>query len=896
MLTSILKTKHLIPQPKPRVVIRQRLQQLLANALSQPMIFLAAPAGFGKSTLVSTWLHNLPPQTVGDILWLALDENDNNLAHFLLALATAVEPLEIRFGASPGETLLTLMQSKAIASSTVLVNTLQPLLPRLTGPLLLVLDDYQFITDRAIHTTLLFLSQHLAPHLRLLVLSRALPPPPLARLRAHGQMALLEGQDLRFTLEETTRYFHQTIGLHLSEAQLALLAQRTEGWIAGLQLAALALQDRPYDERGPFIARFNGEAREVFDYLVEEVLHRHPADTQRFLLQTAFLHDLNGSLCDAVTGRNDGTATLEALTRNQAFIIPLVDQPPSQKILHSQRSWYRYHPLWREALLAYTRRNEPDWHSQLYRRAATWYETEGDLEQAVRYWQAAQDEKAIVHLIERHGNHLWTHADMVAICEWAGSLSEEVRQQHPHLLLFYAWALLMVGNYTGAEVNLQAAAARLAERHNPPPELVAIHHIVTASLLLPGAPEQSVQHYAKATRLLPVSSQNWRGAIDLGQGFAYLGLNDLACAATSFSDAIQSNRQAGNLYAAVYAAYHLGRTQMTQCALQKAQATFGYARDMADREAGSARLLISWAFLGLADVAFERNEFDQAVAYTAPAMQIGQQRQNRETLVRCQLLLARIHHAKAENNQALPLLHQAELIAQEGSLYDLLQSIQLLQAHIYLAAHQFTRVNTLLTHLQANARGNGSEIELLWARVHMRRGDYAMARTLALPLYPMPQPSGLCLEVLILLASIEHHCGETVLALTYLQQALAQGWTEGYRRVFVAEGAPIVELLTAAHQQAVATEQMTMLLVLMEQQHRTQPVREELAVDLLDPLSDAEVMILHLVARGLSNQQIADARKVTLNTIKWHLKNIYNKLGVSSRTAAVARAQTRHWI
>src|SRR5579872_6932168 len=376
----ILATKLYLPRFRPNVVSRPRLLERLNEGLHRKLTLIAAPAGFGKTTLISEWVAFIERPTA----WLSLDEGENDPTRFLAYLVAAVQTI----APTLGEGVMGVLQSSQPPPPEAILTALLNEIISLPDPFVLVLDDYHMIDAKTVDMTLAFLVEHLPPQMHLVMATREDPHLPLARLRARGHLTELRAADLRFTASEAAAFLKQAMGLNLSAADIAALEDRTEGWIAGLQLAALSMQG--HQDVAGFICECAGDHRYIVDYLVEEVLQRQPAPVRSFLLQTSILDRLNGPLCDAVTGQEEGNARLEALERGNFFVVPLDDT----------RHWYRYHHLFADVLSAHLRAEQPDQLAPLHRRASEWYEQNGSVADAIRHALEASDFGRAADLVE----------------------------------------------------------------------------------------------------------------------------------------------------------------------------------------------------------------------------------------------------------------------------------------------------------------------------------------------------------------------------------------------------------------------------------------------------------------------------------------------------------------
>ena len=462
MSTPILATKLYIPPPRPKIVLRPRLIERLNYGLSssRKLTLISASAGFGKTTLVSEWIAALTPSPlpVGEglgvrVAWLSLDEGDNDSIRFLTYLVTALQTLAPNMGAG----VITVLQSPQPPPIESILTALLNEITTIPDNFIFVLDDYHIIDSKPVDSAIAFLLEHLPPQMHLVVTTREDPQFPLARLRARGQLTELRAVDLRFTPSEAAEFLNQMMGLNLSAEDIVALEARTEGWITGLQLAALALQGslsmqgHASRDTSRFIQSFTGSHRFVLDYLVEEVLRRQPKHIRSFLLQTSILERLSGSLCDAVTGQKDGRGILETLERGNLFIVPLDDQ----------RQWYRYHHLFTEVLLAHALEEQPGQIPLLHKRASAWYEQNDLPAEAIRHALTARDFERAAGLIEKAYPAMDASLQSVVWLGWVRKLPDEVVRARPVLSVDYARALMDNGEFESGKPWLQEAEQRL---------------------------------------------------------------------------------------------------------------------------------------------------------------------------------------------------------------------------------------------------------------------------------------------------------------------------------------------------------------------------------------------------------------------------------------------------
>jgi LuxR family transcriptional regulator, maltose regulon positive regulatory protein len=436
-VTSILATKLYLPRLRPNVVSRPRLLERLNDGLHRKLTLVSAPAGFGKTTLISEWVKRIERPTA----WLSLDEGENDPARFLAYLVAALQTI----AANIGEGVLDVLQSSQPPPPEAILTALLNDLTTIRDHFVLVLDDYHVIDAKPIDQALTFLLDHLPPQMHLVITTREDPQLPLARLRGRGQLTELRAADLRFTRFEAAAFLNQVMGLSLSAEDIAALEDRTEGWIVGLQLAALSMQG--HQDIAGFIRAFAGDHRYIVDYLVEEVLQRQPEPVRSFLLQTSILDRLSGPLCDAVTGQEEGNVRLEALERGNFFVVPLDDK----------RHWYRYHHLFAEVLAAHLMEEQPDQVSTLHRRASAWYERHGSPSDAIRHALAAEDFGRAADLVELAVPAMRQNRQEATVLGWLKALPGELVRIRPVLSVHYAGTLLVSGELEGVEARLQDA-------------------------------------------------------------------------------------------------------------------------------------------------------------------------------------------------------------------------------------------------------------------------------------------------------------------------------------------------------------------------------------------------------------------------------------------------------
>ncbi|HEX6736733.1 MAG TPA: tetratricopeptide repeat protein, partial [Vicinamibacteria bacterium] len=608
---GLLRTKLYIPPPRPDLVPRPRLLGRLEAGLRGRLTLLAAPAGSGKTTLLSAWRAQ-PSGSAVPLAWVSLDAGDNDPVRFLGYLAAALDALDPGIAADA----LALLRSPRRPPETILTALLNALaaLPR---DAVLVLDDYHAIEAPDVHRALAALLEHLPPRLHLVVSSREDPPLPLARLRARGELLELRAADLRFTPAEAAAFLTGAMGLPLTAEQVAALGERTEGWAAGLQLAALSLRGR--QDAGTFIEAFAGSHRHLVDYLVEEVLERQPAPLQAFLLETAILERLCGPLCDAVTGRDGGQATLERLEAANLFLVPLDDA----------RRWYRYHRLFADFLRARLVRSSSDRVAELHGRAATWHERSGLHPAAIGHALAARDVERAARLVGEAAEGCWKRGELTTLLGWLEALPADVVQDRPRVALAHAWTRFLLRSYDGAAV--EAMLARIAATLGPrgggapdgeasppvdPPELGALRGVLAAiRAAVASAREDAPRTIAlaqAALALLPQDQSYWRLAMGHGLGLAHDARGEALAAGRALADAIALAREAGDRYLALVATMNLARVRLAQGQLQAAAALCQRGLDLAAEQGGEHVPVAGSLRIALGRLRYEWNDLPGA--------------------------------------------------------------------------------------------------------------------------------------------------------------------------------------------------------------------------------------------------------------------------------------------
>ncbi|MGY1747335.1 helix-turn-helix transcriptional regulator, partial [Blastococcus sp. SYSU D00695] len=799
----LLSTKTHVPRRRRGSVARPRLTGRLSRG-DAALTLVSAPAGFGKTTLLTEWLA----ATAGErsTAWLALDERDDDPVTFwtylVTALRTAVD--------GAGDRALALL-SEPHASLDEVLATLVNELDALSEDVVLVLDDYHLIASREVHDRLAWLLERLPPTVRLVIATRADPALPLARLRARGELVEVRAADLRFTADEVSAYLTGAMGLPLTADDVAALDARTEGWIAALQLAALSMQDR--DDVAGFIAGFAGDDRYVVDYLVEEVLQRQPADVRDFLLSTAVLSRLSGPLCDVVTGRDGGAATLEALDRANLFLVALDDR----------RHWYRYHHLFADVLRARLLAERPDRVAELHRRASGWFAANGESGEAIRHALAGGDPERAAELVELALPAARQDRQETTLRHWFEQLPEHVLRDRPVLRAGYAGAILVHGEVAGVDEHLRAAERWLdevgtggaaaagadAELVRAVRSQVAVYRAALARLTgdLPG----TVTHAERVLELAGDDEHLVRGAAAGLLGLAHWTTGDLPAAHRWWTESRDRLHRAGHHADTLGVSIALADIDLARGRLRDARATYEAGLATAARQPGRVLRGAADMHVGLSEVFLERDDRAAARAHLAAAADLGDGAGLPQNRYRSTVATARLRAAEGDLDGAVALLDEAERLY-VGDLFPDVRPIPALRARMWVAQG---RVGDALGW--ARERGLSPDDEPSYLReyehatlarvllaVHADSGDpAALGRATALlerlvHAAETGERPGSVLQLSVLLAVARRAGDDDPGARTALERALTLAAPEGHARVFLDEGESLAPLLRAA--------------------------------------------------------------------------------------------------
>jgi LuxR family maltose regulon positive regulatory protein len=862
---------------------------MLEREAGRRLTLISAPAGFGKSTLLGEWLS----QEERPVAWVSLDEGDNDPARFLSYLVAALSTVEEGFE----EDILAALRSPGPPRIEALAGTLLNRVAGLPGGVDVVLDDYHAIESEGVHRIVAFLLENLPGGAHLVLSGRVDPPLPLARLRARGQMVRLGAADLAFTQEEARAFLRDVMGLDLSAGDVAKLDGRTEGWIAGLQLAALSMRDR--EDVSGFVESFSGSHRDVLDFLAEEVLSRQPANVKEFLLETSVLERMGGALCDAVTGRKGGQGMLERLERENLFVVALDDE----------RRWYRYHHLFADFLRGRLRRESPELTSGLHIRASEWNERNGRLSSAIEHALSAPDYGLAARLIEEGVEGAVERGEGATALRWLEALPTEAKRLRPRLFVEHAVALVITGRPDDAEPLLKEAERAASETTVDGEEgrfLLGFASAVRSwRARLRGDAPEAVGLARRALSLLPEGEAPVRiyAAVRLGDALRAVG--DLAAAGEAYAEAAETDRAAGHAYARLAAMAMLARVRAEQGRLREADQAFRRAlRLLADGgfEQSPAAGVVH---IGMADLLYERDDLDGAERALERGVDLAERTGDVGTLVWAYVALSRSKRARGDEGGALERASQAERAARESGADLQIAVAASWMARLRLDRGELAGAAALERERAASADGVSAAARavdrMTSARLLRARGRHREALSLLQESREAAEAEGRArdlVEILTLTALALWASNEKARAVDAIAEALELAAPEGYVRTYVDEGSRMVALLSEVLEsrwggrpgvpRRFPARYPKKLLTALE---RDQARAATSAARPPGPLSERELEVLRLIASGKSNRRIAEDLFVSMATVKTHTNNLYRKLDARSRTQAVARAR-----
>ncbi len=886
----LLNTKLHVPSVRPAHVQRVELIQKLDKLREYKLALIVASAGYGKTSLVSEWIAQSPLK----VAWFSIDAGDNDPVRFWDYVIAAIQTAHPDIG----EQSLTLLHEPQPLPIETILSTLINELSTRSDLLTVVLDDYHIIESSAIHDGLAFLVEHMPLQIRLIITTRTDPPLPLARMRVRSQLLELRSADLRFSPPQIATFFADVMGLTLTTDEIKALDTRVEGWIAGLQLAGLALQGKR--DTAEFIASFAGDHRYVLDYLGDEILDRLPDATQQFLLQTSILERLNADLCDTVTGARDSYSVLEHLERNHFFVVALDDKC----------QWYRYHRLFADFLYHRLKLKYPDRVKGLHQRASLWFERNGFQAEAISHALAAQDNERAAELVQGIAELLiWRRAEHNTLLGWLTALPDSVIQMYPRLYLYQAWVLQWTNQLSAAEQRIRDAENTVSHAVGSPDPLMA-GMLAAVHSTLAGLQQQFPETLSlsrKALELLPEEAVSWRcmAAINLGVTCAYIG--EIHEAVQVLSYAMELSQEIGSSFAMLSAFWHLSSLQTAQLTLSAAEKTCQQL-EQAAHIPGLQRFPTSgYVALLLGEISMERNDPEAAERYLLESAEQINPESFPLALLRAYVTLSHLKTLQGDTEGAEYYWQLAEQLERMSKLQGRATLLSISRARRWLEQGNLEAVEGWAAE---NRLGLDDEFSyhreayyLMLARLYLAKGNmadkalYLLARMVKRA--EDSQRNGSLIRALILQAVAFHADKDNQNAVESLARALVLAGAEQPLRVFADEGqliAPLLEKVLDMQRKGqlalpISSEYVARLLTTMGKNTPSPAPKRRAQGHLADALSTRELEVLRLLADGLESGEIAERLYIAVDTARTHIKNIYSKLDVHSRWEAIKRAE-----
>lgn len=914
-MEQLLATKLFIPPTRPGLIHRPRLVDQLTTGTYPgcKLILLIAPAGYGKTTLAAEWLGGLQVRASDDnqrnrVAWLTLDEGDNDPVRFFSYFFATLNQIE-GIKSVLGKGALGLLQSSQLPPPEMTLTSLINEIAAFSENIILVLDDYHLIDNRSIHDALSFFLENSPPQMHTVIATREDPHLPLPRLRIRGQMTELRAADLRFTPFEAAEYLNRVMGLELSADDITLLEARTEGWIAGLQLAALSM--RGNKDPTSLINSFTGSHRLVQDFLIDEVLSQQPENIQEFLLCTSILDQLTSSLCDAVTQQNNSQSILEYLERANLFIV-------SQ---NSERLSFRYHHLFADLLRVRLEHTHPERIPVLYNLASKWYEENGFADEAITYALRADDFKRAINLIEQHVDAIWALGEYTKLQRWLKALPDELVLSRPQLRIFRAWELFASGHPDAGQKLLRAAElvyepstelATVTESHEQvqPPGISGLEVRGRAAAIQAWIDAYQrdnitglIQHLRQALEYLPEGDLPWRSAVAITLADVYAFSGDIGSAYQVRLEALKACEASGNTYLFLYNSAKLALNLKVQGQLLQVKELCQQRVQFAYDNGISQSAVVGWLLAIWGEVLTETGDLDQASNLLEKSVLMTERGGDVGMLGWSYLGLTRVLFTRGDMVGAEKIVQKVNMIAQESIVPTWIMNLNAAwQSRIWLAqgksevAARWAQESGLEPDESSPYLNKYKNITL--ARILIVKGQYEESTRLLQGMLEESEVGGditRAIEILILQALALHAGGDTNRAVDMLDRALALAEPRGFYRIFVDEGQAMAHLLYKTLNRGIAPEYVNQLLRAFpgDESEQVEPSSSQVSeLGYIEPLSEREIEVLNLIAEGLTNPEIATRLVLSLYTVKTHTRNIYSKLGVNNRTQAVSKART----
>jgi len=885
MIPSILKTKLHIPVPLSNCIHRPRLMKKLEEGKSCKLTLVSAPAGFGKSTLVSDWIQRSSSSL---FTWLSLDDGENNPVRFLNYFIAAIKIIQEDLGTEALNILLSPGDLDVEAVLTALINQISDFSDDLT----LILDDYHVISSSEIDKVITFLLEALPENFHLIVVSRSDPNLPLSRMRSSGEMVEIRARDLRFTLEETAEFLDQTADLDLSVEDVMALETRTEGWIAGVKMAALSMMGRS-DPSG-FISTFTGSNRFILDYLMEEVLDRQSDEVKDFLLMTSILERMTPLLCDAILERIDSQKILKELDQSNLFLIPLDDD----------RVWYRYHHLFADLLRDRLKGSKPGLEISLYERASRWFEAEGAIIEAINYALMSNDPERVAQLVAGNILTLMEYGELNNLRRQLNLLPDKGPKSQPWLVVARVWVSAFSNQLDEIEPLLDEVESIIKQDQQAPDQESLAGYVAAARVHVAGVKgqfAQAIEYAQEALIKIPTDDLMARSWVSVALALNLYRSGNVVAADQALAEALSSSRPTGDSHVAVLALCTLAVVRRERGLLHSAEEILQEALDLTRTYAnrlGRSLPVAAYVHITLATILFEWNDLGAALSQAEKAIELSQQWREPDLQVSTYMHLARILSAIGKEEEMYDAIHQGMQIARGLSPWTadrwapLEALLHLRQGDLEAAERWASKVRDKRADSEEYIRSGYSD--LVMARILIAHSDPMKAQSLLTEQFEETQAGGMTgemIEVLIVQALAFQEGGEVDQALIILERALTIGEPEGFTRIFLNEGKSMAKLLQQAVARGIKKTYAKKLLAALESELRDKRLRISTpASELAEPLSTRELEVLGYLSTHLSSTEIAQELIISVNTVRSHIKSIYNKLNVHSRKQAVQRA------
>jgi len=899
MTDPLLRTKLYISPLRSEIVPRPRLIERLDTALGRKFTLLSAPAGFGKTTLLREWISNRDLSTA----WFSMDKGDNDPNRFWTYVVAALQTVEPQFGVNVLAALQTPQPAPIESLLVELINEIagfpsQPFGELVDRNLVLILDDYHLITESRVHDSLYFFLDHLPPLIHLVISSRSDPPWPMASLRARRMMTELRAEDLRFSSQEVTAFLNAIMKLDISPADVAALEKHTEGWIVGLQMAALSMQKR--SDISAFVQAFTGTHRFILDYLLEEVLDQQLPEYQEFLLKTSLLDQMNAQLCDAILDRSDSHAILAQLEQANLFLIPLDDQ----------RKWYRYHHLFSELLRNQSALIYPEEVRGLHSKASQWLEEQDFIDETIAHAFAAHDYQRVARLCEKFAREMLQQQKHKVLYSWIEALPPELVEQRPWLCVYQAWTRHWAGMRAGGETCIETAERVLESDSTLEPDQRNLLAAYTATVrahyaLVNERLAFAIKQAESALRLLPKEDYYARSTAGIALGGAYWGKGKVALAEQAFKECASTAIKGGYTYRASSALCYAGMQQVKQSKLKGAEKTFRQALSFAQGPGGQQYPIAGYPLVKLGELACEWDCLDQSREYVEKGMELCVQLGNVDLIAEAYVSLARVQLAWRDEGGLQATLQQAEELSIETKLDPWVHTwLDEIRIRAWLSAGNLHQA----THwLESAGLDDRDEFNYHHDLQHIN-----LARVLVAQLVAKSEEADRdrCLKLLARLLRVTdelgwlHHKIQVLIlqamaflashnqgaALHALKQALSLAEPGGYIRIFTSEGGIMGELLQPLTYQGKVGDYASDLLRALVKSDSS------LQIGLVEPLTPRELEVLEFLITSLSVPEIAKELVISTHTVRTHIKNIYSKLGVNRRLDAIQAAKEHNLI